>query len=77
MKELISADQIQVAVVELAEKIEADYGDRPLTVLGVLTGSVILLADLIRHIDLPLKVGNSLPQRLRFVRGGRRYRACL
>lgn len=57
MRVLISAQQIQAAIVELAEQIEADYHDRPLTVLGVLTGSVILLADLIRHIDLPLKVG--------------------
>ena len=34
-----------------------DYRDRPLTVLGVLTGSIMLLADLIRQLDLPLRVG--------------------
>ena len=41
----------------LAEQIAADYRGRPLTVLGVLTGSLIFLSDLIRQLNLPLQVG--------------------
>ncbi len=57
MKVLITEAEIQTAISELARKVESEYQGRPLTVLGVLTGSVILLADLIRQIDLPLRVG--------------------
>lgn len=41
----------------MAQRIAADYEGRPLTVLGVLTGSIVLLADLIRALNLPLRVG--------------------
>ena len=54
---LIPADEIRTAVARLGQQICADYTGRPLTVLGVLTGSLILLADLIREIPLPLRVG--------------------
>ncbi len=33
------------------------YGERPLTIVGVLTGSIVLLADLIRQLTMPLRVG--------------------
>lgn len=57
MKILITEAEIRTGVAELARRIAADYRDRPLTVLGVLTGSIMLLADLIRQVDLPLRVG--------------------
>ena len=57
MRPLISESEIQQGVAGLAKKISAEYRDRPLIVLGVLTGSIVLLADLIRRIDLPLRVG--------------------
>jgi hypoxanthine phosphoribosyltransferase len=57
VKTLITADQIQAAVARLAATIEQEYRGKPLTIVGVLTGSLMLLADLVRHIDLPLKVG--------------------
>lgn len=41
---------------ELAAKITHDYRDRELTVIAVLNGSVILVADLLRRIPLPLKL---------------------
>ena len=34
-----------------------DYRDQPLTIVGVLTGSLIFLADLVRRLDLPLRIG--------------------
>lgn len=41
---------------ELAEKIVSDYHDRELTVIAVLNGSLIFMADLLRRIPLPLKL---------------------
>src|SRR5437867_2911278 len=33
-----------------------DYHDRSLTIVGVLTGSLMFLADLMRHLDMPLRI---------------------
>lgn len=41
---------------ELAAQITEDYRDKELTVVAVLNGSVIFLADLLRRIPLPLKI---------------------
>jgi hypoxanthine phosphoribosyltransferase len=57
VKPLLDADQIQGGVKRLAREIGDYYAGRPLTVIGVLTGSIVLVADLIRHLDLPLRVG--------------------
>src|ERR1700736_1845122 len=53
---LLSESQIQARVKELGRQVEADYHGKPLTIVAVLTGSLILLADLIRQIHLPLRV---------------------
>jgi hypoxanthine phosphoribosyltransferase len=57
MEILIPADRIQHRVGELALQITADYRNRPVTIVGVLTGSLMFLADLVRHLDLPLRIG--------------------
>lgn len=57
MKILLSKEELHDGVGRLADEISAAYEGRPLTIVGVLTGSVVLLADLIRQIDLPLRVG--------------------
>ena len=54
---LIEADEIASAVQQLAERISHDYAGRPLTILGVLSGSIMLVADLMRRITLPHKLG--------------------
>jgi hypoxanthine phosphoribosyltransferase len=41
---------------ELAEQITADYSDRELTVIAILTGSLMFTSDLLRRIPLPLKL---------------------
>ena len=41
---------------ELAARISHDYRDLELTVIAILNGSVILMADLLRRIPLPLKL---------------------
>ena len=56
MRVLIAENDIQERVRELGTKISEDYGGRPLTILGVLTGSIVLLADLIRSTKIPLRL---------------------
>ena len=57
MKTLISEDQIQQAVARIAKDIRERDGGKPLTVVAIMTGSIVFLADLIRKIDIPLRVG--------------------
>ena len=57
MKILISAAQIQAAVDTLAAEISRREEGRPLTVIAIMTGSIVFLADLIRKLDMPLRVG--------------------
>lgn len=57
MQRLIEASQIEERVAELGRQIGEEYRGRPLTVIGVLTGGMVLLSDLIRRIELPLRVG--------------------
>ncbi len=53
---LLSAPRIRARVVELGAEITRDYAGRPLVAVGVLKGSFVFLADLVRTIDLPLEV---------------------
>ncbi len=57
MTPLLSAQQLREGVERLAREVAAHYQRRPLTIVGVLNGSIVLLADLIRHLDMPLRVG--------------------
>ncbi len=57
MRVILTESEISNGITRLARQIAVDYQGRPLTVLGVLTGSLIFLSDLIRRLDLPLKVG--------------------
>jgi hypoxanthine phosphoribosyltransferase len=56
MEILIPAERIQQRVAELARQIGGDYRGRPLTIVGVLTGSLMFVADLVRHLDLQLRI---------------------
>jgi hypoxanthine phosphoribosyltransferase len=53
---LIPADRIAARVVELGQEITRDHVGKPLVVIGVLKGSFIFLADLVRAIDLPVSI---------------------
>lgn len=57
MKILLNEHQVQEGVSRMAREIAAEYASRPLTVIAVMTGSVVLLADLIRQLSMPLRVG--------------------
>lgn len=53
---LISETEIRDRLASLGRQIEDDYRDRPLTIVAVLTGSLIALADLVRQIRIPLRI---------------------
>jgi hypoxanthine phosphoribosyltransferase len=57
MQILISAERLQQRVAELADAVARAYRDKPVTIVGVLTGCLMFLADLVRHLDLPLRIG--------------------
>jgi hypoxanthine phosphoribosyltransferase len=57
LQTLISATAIQERSHELAHQIARDYADRPLTIVGVLTGSLVFLADLTRQLAIPHRIG--------------------
>ncbi|QEG35386.1 hypoxanthine phosphoribosyltransferase [Bythopirellula goksoeyrii] len=57
MKILYDEATLHRGVAEMAAEIEKAYEGRQLTIVGVLTGSVVLLADLIRQIEQPMRVG--------------------
>jgi hypoxanthine phosphoribosyltransferase len=51
---LISEEEIQSRVLELAAQISSDYGDKgEIVLVGVLKGSFIFLADLARRLSIP------------------------
>ena len=57
MKTLLSESQIKDRVSELGHMINAEIPEGSLTVVGVLTGALIFVADLVRNIDRPHKIG--------------------
>jgi hypoxanthine phosphoribosyltransferase len=56
LEPLLPAAAIAARVAELGAQISADYGERPLVLVGVLKGSFLFLADLIRHIRCPVRI---------------------
>ena len=54
-KILVSRDEINTRIKQLAKVINEDYKDakNPLIIVGVLKGSFIFLADLVREITIP------------------------
>ena len=56
MKTLFSEEQVQDAVRRIAGEIQEQYQGRSLTLLGVTSGSMIFMADLIRQLEMPLRV---------------------
>ena len=53
---MLSEEEIAAKVAELGAEITRDYEGKELIVLGVLKGSFLFMADLVRQIDLPLSV---------------------
>lgn len=57
VKILLSEEELQGGVNQLSKEIADCYGDNPLTIISILTGSIVLLADTIRQLSMPLRVG--------------------
>lgn len=54
---LISTEDIHRHVHRLARSIERDHGNEtPLLVIAVMKGAIVLLADLIRQLPMPLRI---------------------
>lgn len=53
---LIPEEDLRARVRALGEQITRDYAGRSLVAVGVLKGSFVFLADLVRAIDLPISV---------------------
>jgi hypoxanthine phosphoribosyltransferase len=53
---LLTEEEIRDRVRELAQQIGRDFQDRPLTIVGVLTGSLVFLADLTRRLPIPHRI---------------------
>ncbi len=56
MKVLLTEKQIKDRVKELGSQISQDFAGEELLVVGILKGAFVFLADLIRHLDIPVKV---------------------
>jgi hypoxanthine phosphoribosyltransferase len=53
---LITEDDIAHRIMEMAREIQRDFTNRELVVVSLLNGTVMFLADLIRHLSLPLRL---------------------
>ena len=53
---LISDERLARRVKSLAREIERDFRGREMVVISLLNGTVLFLADLIRHLNLPLRL---------------------
>jgi len=53
---LVNRDEIEAAVKRLAGEIRRDYQGKHPLLIGVLKGSFVFMADLVRLLDFPLEV---------------------
>jgi hypoxanthine phosphoribosyltransferase len=56
LRVLIPRAEIESAVARLASEITGDYREKNPLLLGILKGSFVFMADLIRKLDFPLEV---------------------
>ncbi len=76
---LFHRDKIETTVNRLAAEIRKDYHGKHPILIGILKGSFVFMADLIRHLDFPLEVefirlssygrGRSTPGKIKVVQG--------
>lgn len=57
MKTLLTEEELRTGVHRMAGEINRDYAGGPLTIVGVMTGCLVLMADVIRLLQMPLRVG--------------------
>ncbi|HKL11725.1 MAG TPA: hypoxanthine phosphoribosyltransferase, partial [Clostridia bacterium] len=53
---LLTQDEIKKRVEEMGHQICSDYEDKKIMTVSLLKGSFVFTADLVREIDLPVRV---------------------
>lgn len=53
---LIDADALRTRIAEMGAHLTKDFSGRPLTVVTILQGGAVFMADLVREIHLPMKL---------------------
>lgn len=53
---VLDKNDIDNIVAQVARKISSDYQNQELVLIGVLKGAFVFLADLVRHLNIPVKV---------------------
>lgn len=53
---LITSEQLQQRIAQLAEQVDADYAGRELLIVGVLKGAMMVVADFTRALKLPVEM---------------------
>jgi hypoxanthine phosphoribosyltransferase len=56
LKILLNETQIGQGIDRLAAQLKLDYRDQPITVVAIMTGSLVMLADLIRRLEMPVRI---------------------
>jgi len=56
VKILINEETIKNRVAEIAKLISTEFNGQPITVVGVLTGCLIFLSDLVRQLNIPVRI---------------------
>lgn len=56
IKTLLTREQVEKRIKELAKEIEKDYRGKELLVIGLLKGSIMFMSDLIKEMDLPVMI---------------------
>ncbi len=51
---ILTADQIQRRVVDIARQINTDFAGKTLYAVGVLEDGFVFMADLVRHLEIPV-----------------------
>ena len=52
----LSSEEIESRLNELAKEINKDYAEKEILAVGILNGSFIFMADLVRRIKVPIKI---------------------
>ncbi len=53
---LISKEEIESKVADLADELRRDYKDKRPILIGILKGSFVFMSDLIRKMDIPVEI---------------------
>ena len=53
---VVSKEEIDRRIAAVARTVSADYADHTLVIIGVLNGAFIFMADLVRHLSIPVEI---------------------